>query len=433
MNCKDVKTSMIDYLSNDDIPQEMKEHFSHCKTCKAEFEQLQRLMQTLKPKIEIKTSENFTNNIIHKLNMEDKKMKKRIPFWTKIAAVLALALLTSTLLTVLLNRNSNYQVSAHPANQVFAESIIAFSKNKSMRMEMKIRTLKGDNFELIGTEYGFVKYRIKVDFSSPKKWIIEKPRRRALCDGKNQYLDIQGFDFVIKTDTNAGFVGWLSLFFMPDRILEIEKERSEKDKSNYTVKETKEQLILTVYSKAQGDFTNDYMKNSSVSESDNKREFCFDKKTHQLQSFNLYIVKGKKEILVMKTTKIEYDEEFDAQEFDVQIFGNKKIKNAEDLNPQADKELKAKTPEEIARYFFEACASSDWEKVEKVYPYISAKTKDYLSGLQVVEIGKSFKSGQYPGYFVPYTIKLKSVYTKTFNLAVRNDNYEKMWMVDGGI
>ena len=431
MDCKSLKEKMIDYVFPEDIPQEMKEHFASCPTCRDEFVQMQRIVQTLKPKIEINTSSNFTNNLIHKLNMEDKKMKNNISFWSKTVAAVVLALVVSSL--VFFNTNYNNQLSACPVNQVFAESIIALSKMKSMRMEMKIRTLKGDNFDLIGTEYGFVKHHIKVDFSIPQKWVMEKPKRMVLCDGKNQYLNIQNIDFVIKGDVNAGFIEWLNIFFTPDKILEIEKERSEKDQSDYTVEESKNQLILTVYSKAQGDFTNDYLKNSSVTESDNKRVFCFDKKTHQLQSFKLYIIKEGKEILVMKTTKIIYNELFSEKEFDLQIFGGKKIKNAEDLfRPKADEYLKSKTPEEIARYFFEACAASDWEKVEKVYPFVNSNIKDYLGGVEIVEIGQSFQSGKYRGYFVPYTIKLKLGGVQKHNLAIRNDNQEKMWMVDGG-
>ena len=134
----------------------------------------------------------------------------------------------------------------------------------------------------------------------------------------------------------------------------------------------------------------------------------------------------------MKTTKIEYDEDFDAADFNVQIFGNKKIKNAEDLSPKADEELKVKTPEEIARYFFESCGANDWENVKKVYPYVDTKIQEYLGGVQIIEIGKSFQSGTYRGYFVPYTIKLKSGRVKKHNIVIRNDNPEIMWAIDGG-
>lgn len=431
MNCKEIKEKMWDCLLEDNLPQEMEEHFKHCPNCRTEFEQLQQFIQSLKPKIKISASDNFVNNTIEKLNMEDKKMKKKIPLWTKTIAAVMLILLFG--FAVFFSANPTQKMSASPANQIFAKSLITLSQSKSMRVELKIRTLKRDNFDLIGTDYGFVKHSIKVKFSNPKKWRIEKSGRTVVCDGKNQYLNIQNREFILKADTNAGFVGWLSIFFTPDKILEIEKERSEKQKSNYTVKETKDQLVLTVYSQAQGDFTNDYLKNSSVMESDNKRIFYFDKKTHQLLSFKLYVIKDKKEILVMKTTDIQYDEMFDAKDFDVQNFGDKKIRNSEDLNTQVDEEIKNKTPEEIAHYFFESCAANEWENVEKVYPYLDAGTKDYLGGLQIIEIGQSFKSGRYSGFFVPYTIKLKSGHTKKHKLAIRNDNPEKMWRVDGGI
>ncbi len=64
---------------------------------------------------------------------------------------------------------------------------------------------------------------------------------------------------------------------------------------------------------------------------------------------------------------------------------------------------------------------------------VTPRMKKWLGGLEIVSIGKSFKSGRYPGRFVPYEIKFKSGKTKKFNLAVRNDNRAKRWVVDGGL
>ncbi|MCL2289469.1 MAG: hypothetical protein FWC34_02015 [Bacteroidetes bacterium] len=357
-------------------------------------------------------------------------MKKRVPFYMKVAVLIALF---ATSLFFIFNKRSDNQILAAPVHQILTEAIKEIQKSKSMRIDMKIRTLEGDNFELIGTEYDFVKHLIKVEFSSPKKWRIEKPGRTVLCDGKNQYLNIEIMDYIIKGSVNAGFVEWLHIFLTPDKILEIEKERAKKEQSEYNLKETENQLILTVFQKAQGNFTNDYLKNSSVIESDNKRVFYFDKTTHQLLAFELYIVENGNEILVMKTTEIKYNETFDPKDFSVKIFGNKKIKDIEELELKADKSLKDKTPEEIAFYFFDACAQNDWEKVEKVYSSHSFLIKKIYGGLEIIEIGTAFQSGKYPGYFVPYTVKLKSGEVKKFNLAVRNDNSQKMWEIDGGI
>ncbi len=104
-----------------------------------------------------------------------------------------------------------------------------------------------------------------------------------------------------------------------------------------------------------------------------------------------------------------------------------------DLNSKADENIKKMMPEQVARYFFEGCSKKDWEKVKKVCPFVNDDLKNILGELQIIEIGKSFTSGTYKGLFVPYIIKFKNGQTRSFNLALRNDNPEKMWVFDGGI
>jgi hypothetical protein len=433
MNCNEIKEKMWNYLFNDQKPpQEFEQHLAQCSDCNAEFEHLQQVIQNMKPKTKVCASDNFTKNIIKKLNKEDQKMKKRIPFYMKVAAIILL--LITPLSILFLNGDFNYQASASPANRIFSESLKEMLKSKSMRMELEIRTLEGENMEYIGTEYDFVRHLIKVEFS-PKKWTIEKPGRTVLFDGKNQYLGTPNV-YAIKGDAKAGFVNWLHILLTPDKILEIEKQRSKKEGAYYTIEETENQLILTTFASAQGNYTNDYLKNTSVTESDNKRIFRFDKETYQLLAFELYIIGNQEEILVMKTTEIKYNEVFSPKEFDVKIFGSAEITIAEKLDPKVDKNLQTKTPEEIAFYFFDACAKKDWKKAKKVNTYpapLFLLLKSYLGGLEIIEIGDSFQSGTSVGFFVPYTVKLKSGEIKEGNLALRNDNPQKMWIVDGGI
>jgi len=390
-----------------------------------------QIEETLKPKIKICASENFNQNIINKLKKEDQKMKKRVPFYLKVAAAI-LVLFAASFSLFFFNKNSQSQVSATPVNKILTESIVAFQKNKTMRIVMEVRTLEHDNFALIGTEYGFVHHEIRVDFSS-NRWFIEKPGRIALFDGKNQYLYIKNLDYVIKAGANAGFTEWFQIFFTPDKILEIEKERAKKDESNYEIIERETQIVLTVKQKAQGDFTNDYLYNKSVTESDNKRVFYFDKKSSQLEGFELYMVENNSEILVMRTAVVNYNDFSDFRFFSSKIFGRITIKEISDLEPKVDKELKNKTPEEIARIFLEAFSNKDWKTVEKIYPNCGKLFKKQYEKLELISIGTSFKSGKYAGVYVPYAIKLKNGYVKKWNLALRNDNAQKMWEFDGGM
>jgi hypothetical protein len=91
------------------------------------------------------------------------------------------------------------------------------------------------------------------------------------------------------------------------------------------------------------------------------------------------------------------------------------------------------TPEQAARAFFEACAKEDWEEAQKFYGPLNESTKKYLGGLEIITIGESFASAGYGGRFVPYEIKLRDGSAKKHNLALRNDNAARRYVVDGGI
>ena len=63
-------------------------------------------------------------------------------------------------------------------------------------------------------------------------------------------------------------------------------------------------------------------------------------------------------------------------------------------------------------------------------------SRSYLGGLQIVSLGTPFQSKGYAGgngWFIPYEIKLKDGTVKKYNLAVRNDNPAKRYVVNGGL
>jgi len=91
-------------------------------------------------------------------------------------------------------------------------------------------------------------------------------------------------------------------------------------------------------------------------------------------------------------------------------------------------------PKEASAYFFDALARESWDSVLQVTSEtrVPPVVKQVYGGLQVISIGEPFQSGLYPGYFVPYQVRLRNGSTKTFKLAVRNDNPAHRWIIDGG-
>jgi hypothetical protein len=64
---------------------------------------------------------------------------------------------------------------------------------------------------------------------------------------------------------------------------------------------------------------------------------------------------------------------------------------------------------------------------------VNDQFKQFAGGMEVLNLGQSFKSAMGPSLFVPYKIKLSNGEVKKHNLALRNDNSAHRWIVDGGL
>ena len=140
-----------------------------------------------------------------------------------------------------------------------------------------------------------MEHTIIKSFDKPEKWRVEKPGRIVLFDGNNQYLWIPEIKEAVKGPKNAGFIDWMKILLDPSSILWKEEAEAKSNSSKITMKESQGKLYVTITSKAQGNFLNDYMKNQSMNESDNRREYVFDNKTKLLKGLKIYLLENKKE------------------------------------------------------------------------------------------------------------------------------------------
>ncbi|MHC4426330.1 MAG: hypothetical protein ACYSYV_09555, partial [Planctomycetota bacterium] len=196
----------------------------------------------------------------------------------------------------------------------------------------------------------------------------------------------------------------------------------------------RDKLLVSVEALARGDFTNDWLKNKSIDASDNLRIYTFDAETKLLETLEVYVHTDQEDVLVLQITDIEYNLEIDPALFVLEL--PEDIIWHEQPRKLADNEkYEQMGPKETAQAFFEACADENWDEFLKFWgaSAVDQRIKDYLGGVEIISIGEPFKSGRYIGWFVPYEIELRSGRIKKFNLAVRNDNPAKRYVVDGGI
>ncbi len=93
-------------------------------------------------------------------------------------------------------------------------------------------------------------------------------------------------------------------------------------------------------------------------------------------------------------------------------------------------------PAEVARIILEAATERDRDTLQLYVPSPDLVEWFMNHSLEVVSLGKAFKAGNYPGFYVPYEVRVGAAgifqATKKHNLALRNDNPEGRWQLDGG-
>ena len=325
------------------------------------------------------------------------------------------------------------------AGNLLEKSIRAMTSLKSVYMVFAVRTSMNENFESIDPTAGFIEFKVWKEFGKESKWRFDKPGRCIIMDGQSQYQLNKSGGYILKGSPKAGFVGWMRLFLEPAKILESEMSFAKDHPSSCLVKETGDQLELTVKAKALGNYSNPYALNATIPEANTRRVYCFDKESHLLKALNVYVETGKENICVLKLISITADPILPDSLFIFSNHGGSPVLTLEEWDSATARGLKGIGSEEAVRIFFTACEKSDWGTVQRFSPLFSISGSNTLKNIQrryegsrLIYIGNSFTSGIYAGEYVPYLLQLKSGDTIEGNMAIRNDNPYHTWNIDGG-
>jgi len=445
MDCNECKLEMVNLFDKDIDHKSLTgllEHIQHCPDCTNEYREMEKILSGLKPKTQLNAPILLKQNIIIQLSkMEEMKNSTSRTFGisSKVRKILSIAALLAVVLiiTPFVVKNDAFMNGTAKAADIFiTSSIEATHLIKSMIIKLKVRTISDDSFALVGTEYPMVDHTIWKSFENPVKWRVDKGDRVAAFDGNSQYLWLPKTEEGIKAGPEINFTEWLQILLNPANILSQEQKLTKERGSKLTMNEKNGLLNLTITSKARGNFINDYCKNKSIEESDNRREYTFDNVTKLLKGLKIYILDGKKETLIVEITSIEYDLKLDPSRFVINLpVGVEWKEYNQNFTSETFRNI---TSQRVAALFFGGMARDDWKLVGEACDFFSSTSekarsvKNQFSGLKVIKIGEPFKSGLYPGEFVPYEIRLKTGELVKHNLAVRNDNPNQTWIVDGG-
>jgi len=448
MNCRSFRKRQAELLDTSPDPvatADLREHVSGCPECARELDQAFGVMAALRPShkafASAKTKERIMDRVLELQSAGPGREAARARWWSMRRPVWAAA---AALVLVAVVVVAWIGASGGPsAFGTLAEAAEFVKGVKTMHMVANMRTIPGDNFDLIRTDEPLIPIHIWTEAADPPGWRVEKEGRVIVMDGNSTTLLIKsGVGPIAATAPGSatGMAGWVAPLLDVGTVFDHEREQAADEGSRISITrkagaDGSPKTVLTIRARAQGDFTqSEYLRNKSIWESDNVRVYTFDAATQRLEGIRVYVATPKGDVLVFETTRIEYDRPIPASTFALEIPEDSTWLKQPDELPSV-RDTSQMTPEEAARAFFEACAASDWDEARVFAGTLvdNAGVRDLLGGLKVIEIGKSFRSGLYPGRFVPYKIQLKSGEIKEHNLAIRNDNAKHLWSVDGGI
>lgn len=439
MNCPECKEQLVAYVEGllaEATAERLLAHVKSCPDCRSELAEVQALAERLarngRAGVPVSLDSKVMDEIVREQSRQLRRtrMRKRYRF---IGLGGAMAAAAALIIGIWLGGPD----SRATAEEVLARGAKAAAGLKSIHIKGSMRTLPRDNFALIKADEKLYPIELWKEFGVRPRWRIEKPGRVAVMDGESTVMYIEGH-VAVKGPADAKYdTGWLHDLANVDKIITAElRSALAKDSSMHLAHEKgadgRQKRVVTVEAKAGLD-DKDYLKNKFLTTSDNRRVYRFDAETDRLEDFKIYLQGKDDEVLIFEVTQIDYDVQIDASVWKLDVPADVVWHELPQRLPDNEKYEKM-TAGEAARAFFEACGKEDWAEARKFQTgAVDKRMKAFLGGLEIIRLGEPFQSKTYPGWFVPYEIKVKGGHVRKHNLALRKDNPAKRFVVDGGL
>jgi len=388
------------------------------------MEEYKDIKELLKPRRDIKASAELRNRVKHSMNKKRRNMTRRI--W--LLGGISIGAVAAILLLVLIPNGAQ----AMSPKEILRTTLNTLIGVDSFEMEVEVRTSANDNFSYIDPNADFVEHKICVEnIDSVTNWRVDKGGRKAIHNNQGTYVWIEAINYGwYFPNPELNVLGYLYVFLSPTKTLESELHQSINDhNAQYTINKDEQNIYLTVHSLPQGDFTNPYMLNTSIAESECYRKYIIDANTRKLKSASVSIVTDGKEVEMIRLKNIRYgshSNDITRLPSDIEFINLDTY-----VEPQGLPDVNAKEAASIVLNSFKNWNTDILGKVFDKAVLSSYKPEYY--GAKVIGIGTPFKSGKDRSItYVPYTLKKSNGAIREFNLALcKNGN--NSWIVTGGL
>ena len=422
MNCNDFKEKVVDLFDKDIDMQaqaQLREHMANCHDCKAYYDDLRKTFHILQP---LDTANIKKTKITHRL-------------W-RYAAAVAIFLFG---FVIGWNHLFSTPAVADDAKLTFLQQSIQSVQNVgSFQMEVYARTTQQENFATFDPAMPFVKIDIKLlrqnDFLFYR---VEKANgRTVVSDGRNQYMWIPNVLY-LKGSQESDFLEHFANLIFPERLLTIQKSAIKLSNENkMTQVESDSTIVLTVDGVEKNSDLRQLFETGKMDDCRLIVENTFTKNDGLLRFVKLWVIKDGKKILLLHIDNIRYNVMLNKGEIT-------RLPTAEwtDITEQRAtssnrlKQLQNETPQQAAKRILNAIiADKDSQAAEALiyYKSILPQLIHKLKGCKVSAF-ETRKDSSYVGVYVFYTLTTPEGNREKRHIAIRNDNEQHIWIVDGGL
>lgn len=403
----------------------------------------EQIISMLTPQVEIKPSADMRSRILaaatNQQTVQQKARPRRLSYWLGAAASAAAVVAIAITLTL----NS----PAYAARKYFSLALVVMQEAKTMIMTGKLRTEAQEPIDYINPQADFVPATVKVIYDEPMLFSIEKKGGRTVlykgAESTGNYVyQWSNFNNTLSgwKSQHAGFVNKeMEAILNPRLLLETEFRIAESNKgTNYEIIEVGELVVVRVATTAQGDYSqSDFRLNTSLAEANTLREYTFDKNSGLLQKLRIVIMIDEKPVTILESESIDYNEPLTVADlYDKALFDSITF-NDMSIRAEASSPLIGIEADEAAEIILKAMQTWDMNILGTAMTLYKGDTMKVLEskykGVEVKSIGKAQSSGLYPGKFVKCKVVMPDGSKETLMLALRNDNKQGVWVVDGGL
>lgn len=425
MKCQDFKEKIVGMFDKE-IPMKeyeaLKGHMDECPTCREEYEAMKRITDCLQPKYSPVATEKRSASGLQRLG--------------KIAASVAIIIVAISIGWTLF---SSQPVKAEPFT--LSQGIANLSGVNSFTIQMRMRTNNHENFAHFDPQADFVNIHMtQLVQGDSTFWRVEKETGRTVVyNGREQYLWVPNVLYAIGS-ANSNFIEQFTELLDPKSLLKIQQKAIEAHKDvTCKTRITDTEAVITTETDVE------YLPIALLKERPAQLHKLFIENVFSLpdgllRSFKIWMIYEDREVELAKSIHIKYDQPLH-KEILVRIpqgveWMDLRTENPPITSAERLQRLQTEDATQAAKRIMEAITSGKTKDASEAlftYRQVLPKVVEAFHLCKASDFSAPKTMERYAGVFVFYTLTLPDGTTRQKHLALRKDNEQSIWMLDGGI